>query len=98
MPESLPIACTLTATELPQRLADLGRTADAPEGAEPVVSELVVLLGGGVLMVLCCAVGPAVIGAVAGSAVGGWLGIACAVLVAGAAALLVHRRRGREGR
>jgi hypothetical protein len=31
------------------------------------------LIGGGVLMVLCCAVGPAVIGAVAGSAVGGWL-------------------------
>ncbi len=41
-----------------------------------------VLAGGGILMVLCCAVGPAVIGAVAGSAIGGWLGIACAVLAA----------------
>jgi hypothetical protein len=29
-----------------------------------------------VLVVLCCAVAPAVVGAVAGSAVGGWLGIA----------------------
>jgi hypothetical protein len=38
------------------------------------------LAGAGVLMLLCCAVGPAVIGAVAGSAIGGWLGIACAVV------------------
>jgi hypothetical protein len=50
------------------------------------------LLGGGILMVLCCAVGPAVIGAVAGSAVGGWLGIACAAILATVVGLLVHRR------
>jgi hypothetical protein len=41
----------------------------------------------GVLMILCCAVGPAVLGAVAGGAIGGWLGIACAVIGAGAVAL-----------
>jgi hypothetical protein len=58
----------------------------------------VALLGGGVLMVLCCAVGPAVIGAVAGSAIGGWLGIACAVILAAAVGLLLHRRvRTRDG-
>ena len=50
------------------------------------------LFGGGVLMVLCCAVGPAVIGAVAGSAVGGWLGIACAVILAAAIGLVLQRR------
>jgi hypothetical protein len=50
------------------------------------------LLGGGVLMILCCALGPAVIGAVAGSAIGGWLGIACAVIVAAAVGLILHRR------
>ena len=55
------------------------------------------LLGGGVLMVLCCAVGPAVIGAVAGGAIGGWLGVACAAIVAGGIGLLVHRRTRRRG-
>jgi outer membrane lipoprotein SlyB len=56
------------------------------------------VIGGGVLMVLCCAVGPAVIGAVAGSAIGGWLGIACAVILAAVVGLAVHRRtRGRDG-
>ena len=55
------------------------------------------LLGGGVLMILCCAVGPAVIGAVAGSAIGGWLGIACAVLVAAAVGLILHRRTRSRG-
>ena len=55
------------------------------------------LVGGGLLMVLCCALGPAVIGAVAGSAVGGWLGIACAVILAGVVGLVLHRR-GRNGR
>jgi outer membrane lipoprotein SlyB len=49
------------------------------------------LFGGGVLMVLCCAVGPAVIGAVAGSAIGGWLGIACAVILAAVVGLILHR-------
>jgi outer membrane lipoprotein SlyB len=49
-------------------------------------------------MVLCCAVGPAVIGAVAGSAVGGWLGIACAAVLATIVGLLLHRRiRSRGG-
>ena len=52
----------------------------------------IALSGGGVLMVLCCAVGPAVIGAVAGSAVGGWLGIACAVILAAAIGLVLQRR------
>jgi hypothetical protein len=54
-----------------------------------------VLTGGGILMVLCCAVGPAVIGAVAGSAIGGWLGIACAVLVAAIIGLVLRRARAR---
>ena len=55
------------------------------------------LLGGGVLMILCCAIGPAVIGAVAGSAIGGWLGIACAVILAAAVGLILHRRTRRRG-
>jgi hypothetical protein len=38
-----------------------------------------------------------VIGAAAGSAIGGWLGIACAVLLAVGAGLFMHRRRGQEG-
>jgi hypothetical protein len=54
------------------------------------------LFGGGLLMVLCCAVGPAVIGAAAGSAIGGWLGIACAVILAAAVGLILHRRH-RDG-
>jgi hypothetical protein len=55
------------------------------------------LAGAGVLMILCCAVGPAVIGAVAGSAIGGWLGIACAVILAAAVGLIVRRRTRRRG-
>jgi hypothetical protein len=55
------------------------------------------LAGAGVLMILCCAVGPAVIGAVAGSAIGGWLGIACAVILAAAVGLILHRRTRRRG-
>jgi hypothetical protein len=51
----------------------------------------------GLLMVLCCAVGPAVIGVVAGSAVSGWLGVACAVVLAAAVGLVVHRRARRRG-
>jgi hypothetical protein len=47
--------------------------------------------GGGLVMVLCCAVGPTVIGAVAGSAIGGWLGIACAVILATTVGLILHR-------
>jgi hypothetical protein len=57
----------------------------------------VALIGGGVLMVLCCAVGPAVIGAVAGTAVGGWLGIACAVILAAAIGLVLQRRMRQDG-
>jgi len=54
------------------------------------------LLGGaGVLMVLCCAIAPAAIGAVAGMALGGWLGIVAAVGVA-AAVVLALRLRGRR--
>jgi hypothetical protein len=55
------------------------------------------LVGGGLLMVLCCAVGPAVLGAVAGGAIGGWLGIACAVIIAATVALVLHRRARRRG-
>ncbi len=55
------------------------------------------VVGAGVLMVLCCAVGPAVVGAVAGSAIGGWLGIACAVVVAALAGVVVHRRARQRG-
>jgi hypothetical protein len=54
------------------------------------------LAGGALVMILCCAVGPAVIGAAAGSAIGGWLGIVCAVLLAAGAGLVIHRRRGRK--
>ena len=52
------------------------------------------LFGAGVLLVLCCAVGPAVIGALAGSALGGWPGVACAIIVTAAAACILHRRAG----
>jgi hypothetical protein len=55
------------------------------------------LAASGILMLLCCAVGPAVIGAVAGAAIGGWLGIACAVVLAAAAGLALHRRARRRG-
>jgi hypothetical protein len=55
------------------------------------------LAGAGILMVLCCAVGPAVIGAVAGSAVGGWLGIACALVLAAAVGLVLHGRKRKRG-
>jgi len=55
------------------------------------------LASGGILMVLCCAVGPAVVGAVAGSAVGGWLGIVCAIILAAIVGLVVHRRARTRG-
>jgi hypothetical protein len=64
---------------------------------EPGRGSNAALAGAGVLMVLCCAVGPAVIGAVAGSAIRGWLGIACAVVVAAVVGLVVHRRTRRRG-
>lgn len=47
-------------------------------------------------MVLCCAVGPAAIGAAAGTAIGGWLGVACAVVLAAGAGLLLYRLRGKD--
>jgi hypothetical protein len=56
-----------------------------------------VLAGAGVLMVLCCAVGPALVGAVAGSAIGGWVGVACAVVLAAGLGVLMHRRSRRRG-
>lgn len=49
------------------------------------------LTGGAVLLILCCAVGPAVLGATAGL-LGGWFGIACAALIAASLALVLHRR------
>ena len=52
-----------------------------------------VMSGAALLIVLCCVAGPAVLGAAAGSFIGGWLGIACAVLVAVAVAVVIHRRR-----
>lgn len=55
------------------------------------------LAGAGILMILCCAVGPAVIGAVAGSAIGGWLGIVCAAIVATAVGLVLLRRTRTRG-
>jgi hypothetical protein len=55
------------------------------------------LAAGGVLMVLCCAAGPAVIGAIAGTAIGGWLGIVCALILAAGVGLFLHRRARRRG-
>lgn len=52
----------------------------------------------GLLMVLCCAIGPALIGAVAGSAIGGVLGVVVACVLAGAVALGLHLRGRRSGR
>jgi hypothetical protein len=54
-----------------------------------------VFAGAALLMVLCCAVAPAVAGAAIGSLVGGWLGIACAVIAAAGIALYLVSRRGR---
>jgi hypothetical protein len=55
------------------------------------------LAAGGVLMVLCCAAGPAVIGAIAGTAIGGWLGIVCALILAAGIGVFLHRRARRRG-
>ena len=48
----------------------------------------------GVLMALCCLAGPAILGAAAGAAIGNVLGIAAAVVIAGAAVWLLRRWRG----
>ena len=66
------------------------------DASKPPSRTDVTLVAGGLLMVLCCAIGPAVIGAVAGSAIGGWLGIACAVILAAAVGLILHRRTRRR--
>jgi hypothetical protein len=56
------------------------------------------LTGGfGFLMVLCCLAGPAVIGAIGGSAIGGVLGVTAAVVIALAVAVVL-RWRGKSGR
>jgi hypothetical protein len=54
-----------------------------------------VVAGTALLMVLCCAIGPAVAGAALGGLIGGWLGIACAVIAAAGVALYVVSRQGR---
>lgn len=52
-----------------------------------------------VFAALCCLAGPAILGAVAGAAIGGALGIgAVALCAAGAAALVVVLLRGRRAR
>jgi hypothetical protein len=56
-----------------------------------------IFAGAAVLMVLCCAVGPAVLGAAIGGLIGGWFGITCAVVLAALAVLLLRSRRGRGG-
>jgi hypothetical protein len=53
---------------------------------------------GAVVMVLCCVAGPAVLGAVAGAAIGNTLGIAAAVVVALVGVLLLRRWRGGAGK
>jgi hypothetical protein len=73
-----------------ERIAEL-RSAQ-PKDKSPKKTD-VALFGGSLLMILCCAVGPAVLGAAAGSLVGGWLGIACAVLLAAVVGLVLHRRK-----
>lgn len=65
---------------------------------DPTRRSNAVLAGAGVLMVLCCAVGPAVIGAVAGGVIGGWIGIVGACVVAATAGLLIHWRMRSNGR
>jgi hypothetical protein len=54
--------------------------------------------GAGIFMILCCAVGPAVIGAGAGSAIGGWLGLAVACVAAAALGLGMFIRGRRRGK
>jgi hypothetical protein len=51
----------------------------------------------GVVMVALCAAGPAVVGAVAGGAVGGWLGVVVACGLAALIGVALYRRRGRAG-
>ena len=55
------------------------------------------LTAAGILMILRCAVVPAVLGATAGSLVGGWLGVTIACVLAGAVGIVLYLRRGRNG-
>lgn len=48
----------------------------------------------GLLMAVCCLAGPAVLGAVAGAAIGNLLGIAAAVVIAVVCVALLRRWRG----
>jgi hypothetical protein len=52
-------------------------------------------IAAGVVMVALCAGGPAIVGAVAGGAIGGWLGIVVACGLAALIGLVLHRGRGR---
>jgi hypothetical protein len=54
-------------------------------------------IAAGVVMVALCAAGPAILGAVAGSTIGGWLGIVVACGLAAVIGLILYRRRGRAG-
>jgi hypothetical protein len=53
--------------------------------------------GAGFLMLLCCLAGPALLGAVGGTAIGGALGIATAVSITLAVAALLHWRNRKKG-
>ena len=62
-------------------------------------SRSAILTGGlGVLMVVCCLVAPAVIGAIGGAAIGGALGIAVACVLALAVGGALHWRARKRGR
>jgi len=67
----------------------------APEPARRSADGL--FAGAALLMVLRCVALPAAIGAGAGSVIGGWLGIVCAVLISAFVGVLIHRRRGSRG-
>lgn len=53
--------------------------------------------GAGLLMVLCCALAPALLGAGAGSVIGGWLGILAGCLLAAGVGLGLYLRRRTRG-
>ena len=61
-------------------------------------SGLGALAGFGMLGLLCCIALPAALGAIAGSAIGGVLGVAAAAAIAIGAGLLVRHRRAAGGR
>lgn len=44
-------------------------------------------------MILCCVIGPVTIGVAACGLIGGWIGVACAIPLAGVAYLLLRARR-----